>query len=210
MDSILIHGFRIGEWQVWPEEGRIAGPDGPQHIEPKVMDVLVCLANRAGRVVPRETLLAEVWEGRAVSDEPLSRCIAELRRHLGDSRGQSRYIETIPKRGYKLVGSVSASDDSFQRNAGAPVDYPSTAHDISGWPADASTGFAGLEIIRWLGEGTMAKVFLARKCSGPPGCGQGAETGTLIRPIGTRAVRARGKNSRANLPPQCHDDLQSR
>lgn len=163
MDSTLIHGFRIGEWQIWPEEGRIAGPDGPQHIEPKVMDVLLCLANRAGRVVARETLLAEVWEGRAVSDEPLSRCIGELRRHFGDSRGQSRFIETIPKRGYKLVGPVSIADDSFQSNADARPDYSAAAHDIAGWPTDAETRFAGLEIVRRLGEGTMAKVFLARE-----------------------------------------------
>ncbi len=161
MDSMLTDGFQIGEWQVSPEDGKITGPNGTQHVEPKVMDVLMCLAGNAGRVVSRETLLTEVWKGRAVSDEPLSRCIAELRRHFGDSRGESRYIETIHKRGYKLVAAISSINDSFRQNDGQVES--TAAHDIRGWPQDASPRFAGFDIVRWLGEGTMAKVFLARE-----------------------------------------------
>ena len=70
------------------------------------MDVLLCLARRPGEVVDRDTFQKEVWHGRAFSDDPLNKCIAELRRQLGDRSGSREYIETIPKRGYRLVAEV--------------------------------------------------------------------------------------------------------
>lgn len=101
-----LNEFMIGEWHVTPLRGVIQGPDGSRRITPKAMDVLQCLARRPGEVVDRDTFLAEVWDGRAFSDDPLNKCIAELRRQLGDRAGQGGYIETIPKRGYRLVAEV--------------------------------------------------------------------------------------------------------
>jgi len=66
------------------------------------MDVLLCLAEDAGTVVEREELLRRVWGERAPSDEPLTRCIGELRKALGDTRAEPEFIQTIPKRGYQL------------------------------------------------------------------------------------------------------------
>ena len=57
----------------------------------------------AGAVVERESLLKAVWGDRAPSDEPLTRCIGELRRALGDTRTDPEYILTVPKRGYRLL-----------------------------------------------------------------------------------------------------------
>jgi TolB-like protein/DNA-binding winged helix-turn-helix (wHTH) protein/Tfp pilus assembly protein PilF len=89
---------------VLPLTSEIQGPAGSVHLEPKVMEVLVALARQPGHVVERDTLLSEVWGARgAVSDEPLTRCIAELRRALGDSPRAPSFIQTIPKRGYRLI-----------------------------------------------------------------------------------------------------------
>ena len=74
----LQKGFRLAEWTVGPLEGRIEGPSGPRRIQPRTMDVLVCLAERAGEVLPRETLTATVWAGSPVAEESLTRCIGEL------------------------------------------------------------------------------------------------------------------------------------
>lgn len=98
--------FKLGEWQVTPLRGVIHGPAGTRRITPKAMDVLTCLAERAGEVVDRETFQTVVWKGRAFSDDPLNKCIAELRRQLGDSAASRSYIETIPKRGYRLIAAV--------------------------------------------------------------------------------------------------------
>lgn len=98
-------GFRLGDWSVIPLEGRLTGDDEERRVQPKSMDVLLCLAEANGGVVERDEILRKVWGDRAVSDEPLTRCIGELRRALGDSRDNPRYIVTVPKRGYRLLES---------------------------------------------------------------------------------------------------------
>lgn len=112
MDPKLQRGFRIGEFEVEPLTGQIRGAGGTRHLEPKVIDVLVFLASRQGELVERDTLLDHVW-GRATSEEVLTRCVSELRQALGDFRASPRYIQTIPKRGYRLVEPIvpAAADE---------------------------------------------------------------------------------------------------
>lgn len=106
LDVALRKGFRLGEWVVKPIEGLLEGAQGPRHLQPKTMDVLVCLAAQPGQVVTRDEIIERVWGGAAVSDEPLTRCIHEIRRALGDARGEPGTIKTIPKRGYQLLADV--------------------------------------------------------------------------------------------------------
>jgi TolB-like protein/DNA-binding winged helix-turn-helix (wHTH) protein/tetratricopeptide (TPR) repeat protein len=101
-------GFKLGPWEVRPTLRTLSGPEGTVHLEPKVMDVLVYLAERAGEVVTREQFIERVWHGRVVSDEVLSRCISILRTQLGDSSREPRYIQTVSKLGYRLVLPVDA------------------------------------------------------------------------------------------------------
>ena len=96
-------GFVLGNWTVLPLESRLVSEAESRAVRPKTMDVLLCLAEAGGDVVEREDLLQTVWGERAVSDEPLTRCIGELRRALGDTRSDPMYILTIPKRGYRLL-----------------------------------------------------------------------------------------------------------
>jgi DNA-binding winged helix-turn-helix (wHTH) protein/TolB-like protein len=103
----LHHGFWLGDWLVEPLKGSISSADGQlHHLQPKVMDVLVCLATNCGEPLDRQNLLNCVWGKIVVSDESLTRTIGELRKVLGDDHTDPVYIETIPKRGYRLVGPV--------------------------------------------------------------------------------------------------------
>jgi len=102
------NGFQLGEWQAYPARNLLAGSHGEVHIEPKTMQVLEILARDPGRVFSRAELNDAVWDGRAVSDEPLTHCIAALRRALGDSPKDPRYIQTIPRRGYRLICAVDS------------------------------------------------------------------------------------------------------
>ncbi len=86
--------------------GTLSGPGGTVHLEPKVMNVLVCLAELAGEVVTHDQFVARVWRGRIVSDEVLSRCISLLRTRLGDDPREPRFIQTLPKIGYRLLTPV--------------------------------------------------------------------------------------------------------
>lgn len=107
--------FRVGQWHVCPGEGRLRRNGDVRRLQPKVMAVLCRLAQARGEMVPREQLLTDVWKGRAMSDEPLHRCIAELRSAFSDCR--QPFIETLPRRGYRLVPPVIA-DDRFRGRAG--------------------------------------------------------------------------------------------
>jgi TolB-like protein/DNA-binding winged helix-turn-helix (wHTH) protein/cytochrome c-type biogenesis protein CcmH/NrfG len=100
--------YLIGEWTVFPSLNRIDRDGLTADLEPKLMDLLVCLAESAGEVVSKEDLLDRVWQVAHVSDGTLSHAIAELRRALGDEARHPRYIETIRKRGYRLVAGVQA------------------------------------------------------------------------------------------------------
>lgn len=97
--------LRLGDFTVDPAAGEMTGPAGREQLDPKVMQVLVLLAQRAGEVVPRNQLLEQVWPGVVVGDDVVSRCIYQLRRHLRQAGGDERYaalVETLPKRGYRL------------------------------------------------------------------------------------------------------------
>ena len=115
----LRSGFALGSWTVLPLENRLRKDGESVRVQPKSMDVLVLLAQAGGSVVERNTIMSEIWGGRAVTDEPLTRCIGELRRSLGDDPTDPQFIETIPKRGYRLLtepvavaGEFAATDDT--------------------------------------------------------------------------------------------------
>jgi DNA-binding winged helix-turn-helix (wHTH) protein len=75
------------------------------------MDLLAFLASNSGRVVSKDEIIDAVWQGRFIADATLTRSIADLRRALGDDQQPHQYIETIPKRGYRLVARISATGD---------------------------------------------------------------------------------------------------
>nr|WP_305119165.1 winged helix-turn-helix domain-containing protein [Tahibacter harae] len=84
-------------------------------MDPKVMQVLLVLAQAAGRVVTRQELLEKAWPGVVVGDDAVSRCIYQLRRHLRRAGGDERHaalVETLPKRGYRLNGVQPAAAPS--------------------------------------------------------------------------------------------------
>ncbi len=103
---MLEQGFSFEQWVVTPADRVVSGPRGDTKLEPKVMEVFVDLAVHAGEVVSRYELIDRVWRGAIVGDEVLSRCIYQIRRALGESSRHARYLETIPKRGYRLNATV--------------------------------------------------------------------------------------------------------
>jgi DNA-binding winged helix-turn-helix (wHTH) protein len=117
--TVLQNCFRIGEFHhVEPLLNTVAGPAGTTRLEPKVMQVLVCLAAQAGQVVPKERLMRTVWPDTAVGDDVLTRCISELRRLFGDDAREPRFIETIPKSGYRLIHDLGRLEGSVEKSRG--------------------------------------------------------------------------------------------
>ena len=103
--------FRLGTWLVQPSLNRLSDGDQVVTIEPRVMDTLVCLASRRGKILSANELLDTVWQGRAHTDDTIYQAVVHLRKALGDDVHQPRYIETIPKKGYRLLAPVVFPED---------------------------------------------------------------------------------------------------
>jgi TolB-like protein/DNA-binding winged helix-turn-helix (wHTH) protein/tetratricopeptide (TPR) repeat protein len=103
---VVSDDFRLGPYLVEPGLNSISRNGTTAHLEPKVMEVLLCLAGHAGETVAKEQLLQTVWPDTFVSDDALKHCVSDLRRVLEDDAREPRFIQTIPKRGYRLVAPV--------------------------------------------------------------------------------------------------------
>jgi DNA-binding winged helix-turn-helix (wHTH) protein/tetratricopeptide (TPR) repeat protein/TolB-like protein len=99
--------FRLGEWFVEPELGRISRGDEVVQLRPRAMEVLICLVELKGRLASKQHLIDTVWRTEFVSDNALTHIIAELRTELGDDAEKPTYIETIPRRGYRVIAPLT-------------------------------------------------------------------------------------------------------
>jgi DNA-binding winged helix-turn-helix (wHTH) protein/tetratricopeptide (TPR) repeat protein len=103
--------YAFAEFLVDATERRLSKRGRPIALEPKTHDVLVALVRHAGRLVTKQELLDLVWPDAFVGDGILTVHIAHLRRALGDGARESEYIETVPRSGYRFVGSVRKEGD---------------------------------------------------------------------------------------------------
>ena len=113
--------YLIGEYRLTVSLNQLESPDGAVHsLEPRAAELLAFLAERQGEVISVEALLADLWQGRVVTDSSVYRLVAELRRLLGDDSRSPNYIETVRKRGYRLVAPVTTADAPPARDERAP------------------------------------------------------------------------------------------
>ena len=99
--------FTAGEALIQPSLNRISLHARVAQVEPKVMQVLVLMAERPGMVISRETFLDTVWAGTVADDYLLNRAVSELRKIFDDDAQTPRYIETIRKSGYRLIAPIA-------------------------------------------------------------------------------------------------------
>ena len=98
--------FQVGKWLIQPKLNSISGSGKITHVEPKAMQVLVYLAEHTGDVMPKERIIQAVWADTFVTDDVLTRAISELRKAFEDDPHEPRFIQTIPKGGYRLIAPV--------------------------------------------------------------------------------------------------------
>jgi DNA-binding winged helix-turn-helix (wHTH) protein len=128
-DPRLTPKWKIGEWVADPETDTIQSGDKFHKLERRPMEVLIYLAERAGRVISKDELIEGVWGRVAVSDHAVAMVISQLRRVLGDDAREPRCIETITKRGYKLLMPVellieASTISAINPGAASPVPEP--------------------------------------------------------------------------------------
>ncbi len=99
--------FFFGEWQVDPSANTLRLGKQLIQLEPKAMDVLVLLCQKAGEVLSSDEIVSTCWPQTEVGDNPLHKIITQIRKALGDSATSPSYIETIRKRGYRTLAQVT-------------------------------------------------------------------------------------------------------
>ena len=97
---------RLGEVLVDLDDGTVQRGAERANLTPRQLHLLDVLVDSAPRVVTKDQLLAQVWAERVVAEAALSQCIMELRKVLGDDARRARFIETVARRGYRLVAPV--------------------------------------------------------------------------------------------------------
>jgi DNA-binding winged helix-turn-helix (wHTH) protein len=106
----LLRGFWLADVRVDPLRAAFVAPDGRErHVQPKAMEVLLCLAEAHHELVERDDIVDRVWGDKSVSDSLLTRCVGDLRHALDDYHEDPRFIQTLHKRGYRLVAPISLS-----------------------------------------------------------------------------------------------------
>ena len=106
----MVETFRVGPWRVDPVKSFLERDGHRFRVEPKAMRVLVYLAERAGEDVPRQEILRAVWDGTPVKAEVLTNAIWELRKAFGDDSREPDFIQTVSRKGYRLVARVERSE----------------------------------------------------------------------------------------------------
>ena len=125
MSDLLHMGFRVGDCSVDPRIGQIERPDGASHVAPKAMEVLLCLAKQPGELVERDALIQAGWgDDPDGHEEALTRCIGELRSAFGDHHDHPEYIQTIPRRGYRLIAPLTVTESPPAETASADATEP--------------------------------------------------------------------------------------
>ena len=116
--------FQLGPWRVEPGLCEISSGGNAIHLEPRTMAVLCYLAARAQQTVSRDDLLDDLWKTRFVVEDALTRCISQLRQHLGDDPRNPRFIQTVPKVGYRLLVAPEPLPGEADAPASAPAPAP--------------------------------------------------------------------------------------
>jgi len=123
--------FRLGPLSIDPPARKLSAGEHSEMVEPRVMRVLVALANEAGEVHSRDELIELCWDGQIVSDNAINRVISVLRRALGDLSGDSVRIETIAKVGFRLVADTPLAESEDEAPS-APTALASGTNDTAG------------------------------------------------------------------------------
>ncbi len=131
--------FRLGDWLVQPSLCRLTRDGRTVQVRAKVMDLLAYLASRQGQVVSKDDLLNDVWGSLAVSESALTRTVTELRHALEDEADHPRLLETIAKRGYRLIGNVEYLEASAGQSRTTPMAPESAAATVVAPAGDVRT-----------------------------------------------------------------------
>lgn len=137
-DSLADAGeFDLAEWRVTPSACLLRRGPIDRPVPPRLMRLLLVLASRPRHIVSKQEIVERVWDNEDVSDDSLSSCVYQLRKALGDESRRPRYIETITKRGYRLLVDAALPPSPRADDAGGPLTLRASQRDFPAQAVDA-------------------------------------------------------------------------
>lgn len=106
--------IRFGSFQVDPRTWLLTRDGQPVELSPRLVEILSHIVSRGGQIVTKEELLEQFWADVNVSENTLTRAIADIRKAIGDDANAPRYLKTASRRGYRFVGDAPQVSDPFQ------------------------------------------------------------------------------------------------
>src|SRR3954466_12164017 len=98
--------FAFDQFVLDPDDRQLRRGNAEVELNGRYFDALTLLVRESGKLVSKDRFLDEVWRGVPVTDEALTQCVKTLRRQLGDNVANPRFIETVPKHGYRFIATV--------------------------------------------------------------------------------------------------------
>src|SRR5262245_49981905 len=102
-------GLSFGPYRLDPEREQLWRGTQAVKLTPKALAVLCALLTHAGQIVTKEELFQTVWSRTMVSDAALTSCMRELRRALHENAHKPRYLETVHRRGYRFIATITTA-----------------------------------------------------------------------------------------------------
>jgi DNA-binding winged helix-turn-helix (wHTH) protein len=136
--------FAFDAFVLDPADRQLSRGGEPVELNARYLDALALLVRERGKLVTKDRFLEEVWRGVPVTDEALTQCIRTLRRQLGDDAAAPRFIETVPKHGYRFVAPVEAAGGEAIAPAQGQPATPWRQFLLLGLTGTAGGGLAGL------------------------------------------------------------------
>ncbi|QJR79839.1 transcriptional regulator [Alteromonas pelagimontana] len=199
----------LGEWKVTPSDNTLRLGKTRRHIEPKVMDVLVLLCAKHPQVVTVEEILSSCWQNEDVGDNPVHKAINQLRRALGDKSANPAFIETIRKRGYRVIAPVTSPQTAVETATQMQWNERSPYPGLTAFNAEDAVVFYGRkEQVSTLLTRIQSQVKFGRAFSlvlGPSGTGKSSLVQAGILPVLTSPEGYRGIGVISSVKMDCAD-----
>ncbi len=177
--------FRFGPFLLDPADRRLTRDGAPVELNARYLDALALLVRERGKLVSKDRFLNEVWRGVPVTDEALTQCIRTIRRQLGDAATRPRFIETVPKHGYRFIAPVES--EGAEPPAALPVAAPTSGPAAAG-PWDMALQLGGAGVLGGGIAGVLGGLFYGLGAAQPLPSGMGAGSIVLVLVALTVAV----------------------
>ncbi|HET9356438.1 MAG TPA: transcriptional regulator [Sphingomicrobium sp.] len=151
--GIQFQGFTLD-----PADRQLRRGGSTVELSSRYFDALALLVAERGRLVTKDRFMGEVWRGIPVTDEALTQCIKTLRRQLGDDAARPRFIETVPKHGYRFIAEVEDDDRTRAGFAAAGAVSPPVRLAVAGIAGSCVAGILGGLIYGFAGASGMGAV----------------------------------------------------